>query len=123
MPGNAEESCEGNVAVDKPKKGTERHLGKDLGQSTGGFDLVLTGVVFALAGLWLDRRFGLTPLLTIVLTVVGFVGAVLNIYYRYIRDIEKLEAEAAALRSGNRPQASEPASEPAGEPAADEVGP
>jgi F0F1-type ATP synthase assembly protein I len=87
------------VAVDKEKQRRERHLGKDLGESTGGLDLVLTGVVFALVGLWLDRRFGLTPILTIVLTIVGFVGAVLNIYYRYIRDIERLEAEAAALRS------------------------
>ncbi|MGH1489924.1 MAG: AtpZ/AtpI family protein [Acidimicrobiales bacterium] len=93
MPNTGIKSYEGNVAVDNP------HMGKDLGQSTGGYDLVLTGVVFALAGLWLDKRFGFTPVLTIVMTVVGFTGSVLNIYYRYNREIERLDAETAALRA------------------------
>ncbi len=80
------------MAVDEPT------LGKDLGQSTGGYELVLSGVLFALFGLWLDKRLGITPVLTIVLTIVGFTGAVLNIYYRYKREIERLEAETAELR-------------------------
>ncbi len=93
------------MAVDKthpgkePQQNEDPRLGKDLGQSTGGYDLVLTGVVFALFGLWLDKRFGFTPVLTIVMTVVGFTGAVLNVYYRYTREIERLEAETAALRT------------------------
>lgn len=78
---------------------SDRRLGQDLGQSTGGYDLVLTGVVFALVGLWLDKRFGFTPVLTIVMTVIGFTGSVLNIYYRYTREIERVEAETAALRA------------------------
>ncbi len=82
------------MAVEKP------HLGRDLGQSTGGYDLVLTGVVFALAGLWLDKQIGTTPLFTIVLTVVGFGGAVANVYFRYQRDMDRLEAEAAAKKRG-----------------------
>ncbi len=80
--------------VDKP------HLGRDIGQGTGGYEIVLSGVLFSLAGLWLDRRLGTIPLLTIGLTVVGFVGAVLNVYYRYKRDIERLDAEDAARRNG-----------------------
>ncbi len=73
-------------------------LGRDISQSSGGYDMVLSGVLFALFGLWLDRRLGTIPLFTIVLTVVGFVGSVLNVYYRYKRDIERIEAETAALR-------------------------
>lgn len=93
------------MAVDKPKQGEDRdtgqdrRLGEDLGQSTGGTDMVLTGVVFALAGLWLDTKLGTTPLFIIVLTIVGFAGSVLNVYYRYNREIERLDAETAALRA------------------------
>lgn len=69
-----------------------------MNQSTGGFELVLSGVIFCLAGLWLDKRLGTVPLFTIVLAVVGFGGAVANIYYRYTREIERLEAETAELK-------------------------
>lgn len=71
------------------------NLGRDIGQNSGGFDLVVPGVLFALAGLWLDRRLGSTPVLTIALAVVGFVGSVLAVYYRYKRDIAEAEAETA----------------------------
>lgn len=86
------ESCEGTVDVDKP------NLGRDMSQSSGGYELILSGVIFSLAGLWLDKQIGTTPLFTIVLAVVGFTGAVLNIYYRYNREIERLEAETEELR-------------------------
>lgn len=76
--------------VDKPR------LTEDMSQSTGGYELVLSGVLFALAGVWLDRKLGTTPLFIIVLTIVGFTGAVLNIYYRYKRDMARLDAESAA---------------------------
>ena len=65
-------------------------------QSTGGYEMVFSGVLFALVGLWLDNRFGLTPILTIVLAVVGFTGGVLSVYYRYKRDISLLEDDALA---------------------------
>lgn len=77
---------------DKPR------LGRDISQSSGGYDMVLAGVLFALIGLWIDKRIGTVPLFTIVLTIVGFTGSVLNVYYRYKRDIERIEAETAALR-------------------------
>ena len=79
--------------VEKP------HLGRDMSQSTGGYELILSGVIFSLVGLWLDRRLGTVPLFTIVLAIVGFGGAVANIYYRYKREIERLDAETAAMRS------------------------
>ncbi len=78
--------------VEKPR------LGRDMNQSTGGYELILSGVLFALAGLWLDKRLGTVPLFTIVLAIVGFGGAVANVYYRYTREIDRLEAETAALR-------------------------
>jgi F0F1-type ATP synthase assembly protein I len=71
-----------------------------MNQSGGAYEMVLSGVLFSLAGLWLDRQLGWTPVVTIVLTVIGFTGGVLNVYYRYKRDIARLEAETAALREG-----------------------
>jgi F0F1-type ATP synthase assembly protein I len=70
-----------------------------MNQSSGGFELILSGVIFAFIGLWLDRRLGTVPVFTIVLTIVGFGGAVANIYYRYKREIERLDAETAVMRS------------------------
>lgn len=77
-------------------------LGRDIDQSIGGYEMVLAGVIFALAGLWLDRRLGLTPILTIVLAVLGFVGGVLAVYYRYQRDIAEIEAQVAAQREAEK---------------------
>lgn len=81
----------------------EPRLGSDLSQANGGYELVFTGVIFALGGLWLDRRFGTTPLFIIVLSLLGFVGSVLNVYYKYRAEIARIEEETAALRQGKRP--------------------
>lgn len=78
----------------------QTHLGRDMNRSIGGFELAFSGVIFALAGLWLDRQIGTVPVFTVVLAVLGFVGAVANVYYRYKREIERIEAETAALRRG-----------------------
>ena len=78
----------------------QSHMGRDMNRSNGGFELVLSGVIFCFAGLWLDRRLGTVPLFTVVLAVLGFGGAVANIYYRYKREIAAIEAETAALRKG-----------------------
>ncbi len=72
----------------------------DYRQTSGGFELVFSGVIFALVGLWLDRRLGSTPWLTVALAVIGFVGALANVYYRYDQDMARHESEAAALRVG-----------------------
>lgn len=75
-----------------------RSLGRDLGPSTGGMELAFGPVVFALIGLWIDRRFGTMPLFVVGLTILGFVGAVANVYYRYKTEITKVEQETAAIR-------------------------
>lgn len=76
-----------------------------MGQSTGGYEMVAGGVLFSLGGLWLDRQLGLTPLLTIVLAILGFTGGVLSVYYRYRRDIAEIDAQTEALRQAARHRA------------------
>lgn len=78
--------------MDKPQ------ITKDMTDSTGGFELAFSGVIFCLFGLWIDRQLGTVPLFTLVLAVLGFVGGMLNVYYRYRRQIEQIEAETEALR-------------------------
>lgn len=39
-------------------------------------------IIFALAGLWLDRRLGSTPAFTIGGTLLGLVLSFLNIYWK-----------------------------------------
>ncbi len=77
-------------------------LSGHVNQSTGSYELVLSAVVFGLLGLWLDRRLGWTPVLTISLTILALVGSTLSIYYRYRAQIEKLQAETKAMREGAR---------------------
>lgn len=62
--------------------------------------MVFSGVLFALAGVWLDRQIGTVPLFTIVLAVLGFAGGVANVYYSYKRDMKRIEEETAARRAG-----------------------
>lgn len=80
----------------------QSQLTNDYRQTSGGYELVFSGVIFALAGLWLDKRFDTVPWFTIVLSVLGFAGALANIYYRYDRDMARHESEAAALRAGKQ---------------------
>ena len=78
----------------------DRRWSQDYHQSAGGYELAFSGVIFALIGLMLDRWLGTVPFLTVLLTVVGFGGAVVNIYYRYKREMEFHDAEAEARRLG-----------------------
>jgi F0F1-type ATP synthase assembly protein I len=64
-------------------------------RSAGSYELVLSGVLFAVGGLLLDRWLGTTPYLVCLGAVLGFFGASVSIYYRYRAQF----AEAAALRS------------------------
>ncbi len=77
---------------------------KDLGEGVGGYEMVFPAVILSLGGLWIDNRLGWTPILTIVFAVLGIIGGTLAVYYRYKRDIERLESETAALRAEARRQ-------------------
>ena len=80
----------------------KRAVGRDLSAGSGGLELAFGPVVFALIGLWLDRRLGTIPLFVVGLTILGFIGAVANVYYRYKADMDSIEAETAALRAGTQ---------------------
>ncbi len=55
-----------------------------MAQTHGSFELVVSPLLLALFGLWLDRSvFDTTPVLTIVFAVLGLVGALIKIYYTY----------------------------------------
>jgi F0F1-type ATP synthase assembly protein I len=68
---------------------------QQLHSSHGSFELVLSPVILALLGLWLDRSvLDTTPVLTIVCAVLGFVGAAVKLYYGYRA---KMAEHAAAV--------------------------
>ena len=67
---------------------------RSLHRSSGSFELVLSPVILALLGLWLDRAIGTTPIFTIGFAVVGFAGAAVMTYYRYGYSMRQLQADA-----------------------------
>lgn len=68
-------------------------LTQSVHRSSGSFELVLGAVIFGLVGFGIDRALGITPVLTIVFAVAGFVGAVVSIYYRYREAMAELGAQ------------------------------
>jgi F0F1-type ATP synthase assembly protein I len=66
----------------------------------GSFELVLSPIVLALIGLWLDHSvLHSTPVCTIVFAVVGLAGAVVKLYYGYRARMDQLAAD----RRGGQP--------------------
>jgi hypothetical protein len=64
-------------------------------------ELVLTPLVFAGVGLLLDKAFGTTPVLTIVLAAVALVGKVAAEWYRYDHRMRRHEDELLGDRPSN----------------------
>ncbi len=56
------------------------------------FEMAAVPVLFALAGLWLDGRFGTRPICMLVLTFFAIVGLAIRSYYTYKVKIEAEEA-------------------------------
>jgi F0F1-type ATP synthase assembly protein I len=54
-------------------------------------EFVATPLLVALFGFWLDRLFGVGPVLAIVLGLIGLVGVVLRTYYWYQADMAREE--------------------------------
>lgn len=75
---------------------------EDYRQSSGGYEIVFSGVLFCLFGLWLDRKVGTLPWLAVSGAVIGFVGGVANVYYRYKNDIERIESAQSRVRRSDR---------------------
>ncbi len=80
------------------ERNAQRELHDALWRSSGGYDLVLGPVIMSLGGLWLDRRIDTTPLFTLLLLVLGAVGAGCKIYYDWKRGMEFATAERDRLR-------------------------
>jgi F0F1-type ATP synthase assembly protein I len=77
-------------------------LAENLSQSAGSYELVLSAVVLGFGGYWIDRWLGTAPIFLVSLTVLGFLGAGLSLYYRYKHQIAELNAQTAALREETR---------------------
>lgn len=69
-----------------------RELTQQMGRTTGGYELVFSPMLLALIGYGLDRLFGTVPVLTIIFGVLGLVGAVTKMYFRYRSEMEQHEA-------------------------------
>lgn len=74
------------------------HIAEQFHNTTGSYELVLGPVLFAVAGLFVDRWLGTTPLFIIGFSIFALVGAAVSTYYRYRYQIRRLESEATALR-------------------------
>jgi F0F1-type ATP synthase assembly protein I len=61
---------------------------------TVAFELALIPVLFAGAGILLDRWLGTSPLFLVALVVLAVVGLGAKMYYRYKAQMEKAEAGA-----------------------------
>jgi len=72
---------------------TETPLTSNTNQMSGSYELVLSAVILGLGGLWLDNKFGTSPVLTITLGTLGFLGAVVSLVFRYRHRMAELEAQ------------------------------
>ena len=73
----------------------KRDLYNGFGESFGrAIELVCTPVLFGAAGWWLDHRFGIFPVLTVVLVLLCLVGMFARMYYAYEARMQAEEAEA-----------------------------
>lgn len=67
-----------------------------------GFELVVTPAVFGVIGYVLDRVLGLTPVLTVLLTVFAIIGMSVRMYYGYDETMKAHEARIPKRTSGGR---------------------
>ncbi len=58
-------------------------MAKSIRRSTGSYELVAGAGLLGLLGFGLDSLFGYFPVFTTILSVAGFLGAGISIYYRY----------------------------------------
>jgi F0F1-type ATP synthase assembly protein I len=86
VPADAERNAAGT--------GVHHALYEGFGNALGtAFELAAVPVLFALAGLWLDSRFGTRPLIMLVLTVLSLIGLGARSYYTYKAKMEAEEAK------------------------------
>jgi F0F1-type ATP synthase assembly protein I len=72
----------------RERQATYNGFGDALAHAT---ELVVTPLLFALAGYGLDRLFGTGPILAIVFGLVGVIGVAVKSYYEYAARIAREE--------------------------------
>lgn len=78
--------CLAMATPDDERKRVEQSYLRYIGS---GVEYFATLVLLALAGMWLDDRLGTSPLLTIVLTILGFAAATWNLIRSVLRPPRK----------------------------------
>ena len=63
------------------------------------FELVVTPVIFGVAGYLIDRALGVLPIFTIVFAVLALVGVTARMYYTYKADMDAIDAAAPWRRT------------------------
>jgi F0F1-type ATP synthase assembly protein I len=97
------------------RRAMNRGLGDGLARA---FELAAVPAIFGAAGWLIDRWLGTTPLFTMTLALLGFVGKLLAMWYHYAAQMEHLERTAAEQRTAPAPEgrpafAARPSDEPA----------
>lgn len=78
------------------QRADKREINRQLGDSHGSYELVVSPVILGLLGWWIDGRAGTGPWFLIVFAVFGVTGAVTKIYLEYRRRMDVVAAEARA---------------------------
>ncbi|MEZ5322233.1 MAG: AtpZ/AtpI family protein [Microthrixaceae bacterium] len=76
----------------------QRTLAAQMNTSHGSFELVMSPLLLAALGWWLDGRFGTRPWWTIGLGVFGLVGAVTKVLLDYRMKMAEVGRDAAERR-------------------------
>ncbi|MDQ2679333.1 MAG: AtpZ/AtpI family protein [Actinomycetota bacterium] len=74
---------------------TTQDATRSLNRSHGSFELAFAPVILALLGLWLDKTIGTVPVFTLVLALVGVLGAFTKVYYSYKHSMAALDQQGA----------------------------
>ena len=71
------------------KEEQRKRQAQDLAASSIGIQFVLTVVLGAFLGMWLDKKFGTTPWLTLILILLGLFAGMWNAYQVAVKQDKK----------------------------------
>lgn len=69
-----------------------------MNRSSGSYELVISPLILALAGFWIDGLLGTRPVITIIAALLGLAGAVTKLYYGYRNEMDEHEVNATWSR-------------------------
>lgn len=82
-----------------------------LNKGNGSFELVMSPLLLALVGLWLDDSVThTTPWMTVIFALLGLTGSVVKIYYGYQAKMAELTAAAPWSVTSSATSSAEPTS-------------